>query len=432
MKISIFGLGYVGAVTMACLARRGHSVIGVDVNPAKVDLLARGESPIIEPGLDLLLRDALAQGRLTATTDPRRALADSDLSIICVGTPSRPNGDLNLDHVAEATGQIAGALQALGKSHVLVFRSTMLPGSTEGLVRGPLAALESSGRVSVVFYPEFLREGTAIRDFEEPSIAVVGTRDGRSAPAVVRELVGAEAEVVDWPTAELIKYACNSFHATKVAFANEIGRIGKQLGLNSQKVMELFCRDRVLNLSPYYLRPGNPFGGSCLPKDVQALRALARRDGVAAPLLESLMETNREHIQFMSERIMQSGQNEVIILGLSFKANTDDLRGSAMVEVVRDLIPSGRTVRIYDPCLNPEKLVGANMKAINEKLPIFTHMLCGELGEALGSGGLIVAAQKCVSVEELARYVTPQHRILDINGWPELRQLPATYEGLCW
>jgi GDP-mannose 6-dehydrogenase len=432
MRISIFGLGYVGAVTMACLAKRGHTVIGVDVNADKVAALARGESPIIEPGLDELLREALAAGRLHATCDHRQALEGSDLSIVCVGTPPRPNGEIDLSHVQEVAAQMAADLGALDKPHVLVLRSTMLPGSTASLAAGPLAGLESSGRVSVVFYPEFLREGSAVRDFDEPAISVVGTRDGRQPPPEVRHLLGGDAEVVDWGTAELIKYACNAFHANKVVFANEIGRLGRHLGLDSRRVMELFCRDQILNLSPYYLRPGNPYGGSCLPKDVQALQALARRAGVRTPLLESLTESNEDHVRFVIERIRQSGCRQVVILGLAFKAGTDDLRGSAMVEVVRDLVPSGLEVRIYDPHLDPAKLMGANWRTISEKLPIFGRMLRPDLAGALGSAGLIVAAQRCAPVEELARHVTADHRILDINGWPELQRLQAPYEGLSW
>ena len=431
MKISIFGLGYVGAVTMGCLARRGHAVCGVDVNPQKVALLKTGASPIVEPGLEALLKGALEKGLLTATTSAADAVRDSDLSIVCVGTPSGAGGEIDLSHVQGVSRQIADAIRAKHGRHELVFRSTMLPGSTESLVAAFFADLVKAGKMSVFFYPEFLREGTAVRDFDEPSLAVIGSLDGAEPPAVVRELVG-PATVATWRTAELIKYACNAFHATKVAFANEIGRLGKSAGIDAQVVMDLLCRDKVLNLSPYYLRPGNPFGGSCLPKDVQAMQAFARSQRARLPLLDSLMPSNREHLDALIQRIHRSGEREVIILGLSFKPDTDDLRGSAMVDVVRDLIPSGRTVRIYDPNLRPDRLIGVNMQVIQDKLPGFAGLLCSSLADAMGRHGLIVAAQKCVTIDELRPHVTSQHRVLDINGWPELKTLPATYDGFCW
>ncbi len=433
MNISVFGLGYVGAVTAACLTRRGHSVLGVDVQPQKVASINRGEAPIVEPGLNELLQQARTQGRLRATQSGEEAVAGTDLSIVCVGTPSMATGALDLAFVRGVTNHIAEALRTLGKRHVLVLRSTMLPGSTAKLVEEFLTDLSSKGLLEVFFYPEFLREGTAVTDFEDPSLAVVGTRDGtRPPPALMTGVFGEQTVAVSWPTAELLKYACNAFHAAKTAFANEIGRVAKSLQLDGQTVMGLLCKDTRLNLSPCYLRPGNPFGGSCLPKDVRAITHRARQQGLHLPLLESLLLSNERHLQSLLGLIIETGQNEGVVLGLSFKSNTDDLRESALVEVAQVLLGRGYQLRIYDPALNLAALVGSNKRLIDTKMPHLASLLHADLGSALGSRGVVIAAQKCVVVEELRKFITPDHYLLDVNGWPELRTLPAKYEGFCW
>jgi len=432
MDVSIFGLGYVGAVTAACLASRGHRVIGVDVAESKVHEFNQGKPPIIEPGLDRLLADGLAAGRLRATTDATEAVMASNLSLVCVGTPSSISGSLDLTYVRQVTREIIEAAARKPQPHALVFRSTMLPGSTRQLVGEYAAQPVAEGRLQVFFYPEFLREGTAVKDFDEPSLSAVGTADGSPPPAGLKDLFGANASVVTWEGAELLKYACNAFHATKVTFANEIGRLGKNLGLDSAVVMQLLCKDTRLNISPYYLRPGNPFGGSCLPKDVRALVHLARHSGASLPLLEGLLPSNERHLQSLLERIAASGEREIVILGLSFKANTDDLRESAMVEVAQHCLGRGYTVRIYDPQLNLAALVGANKRVIDTRMPHLASLLRPDLDSAVGSRGLLVVSQKCAPLAELARVTTPQHQILDINGWPDLRNLPASYQGLCW
>jgi GDP-mannose 6-dehydrogenase len=432
MKISIFGLGYVGAVTMGCLARRGLEVLGVDVNEEKVESLRSGASPIVEPGLAECIAEGRSSGRLDATTDHERAAVETDVSIVCVGTPSRDDGDIDLRFVRKVTDQIAQSIRDKETPHILIFRSTMLPGSTRGLAEGPLADLCESGRLEVLFYPEFLREGSAMRDFEEPPLNAIGTSCGAGMPESVMSLVGDDAVELPWESAELLKYACNAFHAAKVVFANEIGRIGKQAEIDSTAVMEVFCGDRVLNLSSYYLRPGNPFGGSCLPKDVRALSRFASQVGLETPMISNLIPSNRSHAEALRKTIRRLAADTVAVLGLAFKKDTDDLRESPMVGVVRDLIPSGRTVRVFDPSLRPENLTGANMQQINERLPGFSQMLCSTLGEAIGSSGLIVAAHPCVSLEELREHVTDRHTILDVNGWSELRSLPAQYEGFLW
>lgn len=433
MKISIFGLGYVGAVTAGCLARQGHSIVGVDVHPQKVADFNRGIPPIIEPGLDQLLRDAKAREMLRATQDCADAVNATDLSLICVGTPSTAAGALDLTYVRGVTEKIAKVLRASGKQHALVFRSTMLPGSTQRIAGDLLGDLESSGVVRVYYYPEFLRESTAVADFENPSLAVVGTRDGSPPPdALMAALFGSGASVVNWPTAEMVKYACNAFHATKIVFANEIGRVGKQLSIDAQGVMALLCQDTRLNLSPYYLRPGNPFGGSCLPKDVRALTNQARQLGVNLPVLENLLSSNERHLQSLLQLITDAGEREVIILGLSFKSNTDDLRESAMVEVAQTLLGRGYQVRIYDPALNLAALVGANKRVVDAQMPHLASLLKTSLNDALGERGVIVAAQKCAPIADLEQHVTAKHRVIDVNGWPDLRMLPAPYQGFCW
>jgi len=432
-RISIFGLGYVGAVTAGCLARQGHTIVGVDVHPAKVESFNAGVPPIMEPGLEELLKTAKAKGLLRATQSCEEAIAETEASIVCVGTPSKVTGALDLSYVRGVVEQIGDALRKKMKSHALILRSTMLPGSTESITKEYLSDLMAVRLVQVFYYPEFLRESTAVSDFENPSLAVVGTRDGAKPPAeLMSGLFGEKAAVVNWNTAEMVKYACNAFHATKISFANEIGRVGKQMGIDARAVMELLCQDTTLNLSPYYMKPGNPFGGSCLPKDVRALTNHARMNGVSVPMLENLLPSNERHLQSLLGLITESGQSEVVILGMTFKSNTDDLRESAMVEVAQTLLGRGFKLRIYDPALNLSALVGANKRVIDTKMPHLASQLCPDLKTALGTQGLVVAAQKCAPLAELKQFLTPQHQMLDVNGWPELRELPSKYEGFCW
>jgi GDP-mannose 6-dehydrogenase len=433
MNISIFGLGYVGAVTAGCLTRQGHTIVGVDVHPAKVETFNAGVSPIVEPGLEELLKTAKAKGLLRATQSCEEAIAETEASIVCVGTPSKVSGALDLTFVRGVVGQIGDALRQKMASHALILRSTMLPGSTHSITQEFLTDLMAVRLLQVFYYPEFLRESTAVSDFENPTLAVVGTRDGAKPPAeLMKALFGEKAAVVDWNTAEMVKYACNAFHAAKITFANEIGRVGKQLGIDARAVMELLCQDTKLNLSPYYLKPGNPFGGSCLPKDVRALTHHARVNGVSLPMIDHLLPSNERHLQSLLSLITESGQGEVVILGMTFKSDTDDLRESAMVEVAQTLLGRGFKLRIYDPALNLAALVGANKRVIDTKMPHLASHLCPDLKSALGTRGLVVAAQKCAPIAELRRFITTEHHVVDVNGWPELRELPAKYEGFCW
>lgn len=433
MNVSIFGLGYVGAVTAGCLAELGHGIVGADVQQAKVDAFNTGRSPIIEPELDDLLGTARAEGRLRATTSAAEAVAATDASIICVGTPSLESGRLNLDFVRKVSEQIAAALRASGKKHIILFRSTMLPGSTRQMVQDFFEDLRVSGQVRVYYCPEFLREGTAVKDFREPSLAVVGTHDGREPESdEARQLLGGTPSVLAWEGAEMIKYACNYFHALKVGFANEIGRLCKFLGEDGARVMDVVCADTRLNISRYYMKPGNPFGGSCLPKDVSALLSFARQEGISLPLLDNTLDTNHAHLDLLIKLITRQEKRRIGLLGLAFKADTDDLRGSPMVSVAETLLGRGYELRIYDPSLNLSRLIGSNEAEIQRRMPHLASLLTEDPREVLEGSDLIIASQKCVPLEQLASLVRADQAVIDVNGWRELADLPWAYEGLCW
>jgi GDP-mannose 6-dehydrogenase len=433
MKVSIFGLGYVGAVTAGCLAELGHVIIGADVQPEKVEAFNTGRSPIIEPELDDLLSLARREGRLSATTQAAEAVLASDVSIICVGTPSLESGRLNLDFVRKVSEQIATVLKSSGKKHVILFRSTMLPGSTRQMVNDFFEDLRLAGQVSIYYCPEFLREGTAVKDFREPSLAVVGTHDGQApGSAEAKELLGGTPAELAWEGAEMIKYSCNYFHALKVGFANEIGRLCKHLGEDGARVMDVVCSDTRLNISRYYMKPGTPFGGSCLPKDVSALLGYARQEGITLPLLDNTLGTNRAHLETLMKLIESKGVRKVGLLGLAFKADTDDLRGSPMVAVAETLLGRGYDLRIYDPSLNLSRMIGANAAEMNRRMPHLASLLKTDVTEVIEHAELVIASQKCVSVETLATLVKPGQQVIDVNGWRDLKTLPWNYEGLCW
>ena len=440
-KISIFGLGYVGSVTAACLAESGCQVCGCDVASAKVDQINAGTSPISEPGLDDLVQANVEAGRLRATTDAVAAIAESEISIICVGTPSQASGALDLRFVETVAGEIADALRGPAASetadvapHVVIFRSTMLPGNTRRMAETVFADLLESGRVEIFFYPEFLRQGSAIGDFVDPSLAAIGALDESASLDRILSVVaaGEDCEVVSLEAAELLKYSCNAFHAAKVSFANEIGRIGKAVAVDSSVVMSLLCRDERLNISPYYLRPGTPYGGSCLPKDVSALKRFARSLNVSTPTLDSFSESNQQHLQHLIERIEQRGSRDVVLLGLAFKAGTDDLRGSAMLETAAALLLRDYRVRIFDPIVSPANLIGANERFASLKLPQLESLLCANLDDALPAGATVVVSKPCVELEELRSRTNSKHHFIDVAHWPELRDLEASYEGICW
>lgn len=433
MKISVFGLGYVGAVTTGCLTEQGHHVTGVDVFEKKVDAFKSGESPIVEPGLDDLLASARSKNLLAATLSADEAVAQSEVSIVCVGTPSLENGRLNLTYVGQVSAQIAAAVRKKDGHHALIFRSTMLPGSTRAMVTDHFQDLVDAGRVTLLYCPEFLREGVAVKDFRNPSLSVIGTADGGpTGLSEVENLLGENPELLAWEGAELIKYSCNYFHALKVGFANEIGRVGKEIGIDSSEVLDVVCRDTRLNISSYYMKPGNPFGGSCLPKDVSALSSFARQAGLNLPVLDSVLPTNQAHLDALLRTVYSKGKQPVAILGLAFKQDTDDLRGSPMVAVAESLLGRGYELRIFDPDLNLAELIGANERMISRTMPHLSSLLTPSAEQAIAGAGIVIAAQKCATIDELAPGVDADQYVIDVNGWRELSQLEWEYEGSCW
>jgi GDP-mannose 6-dehydrogenase len=433
LNLSIFGLGYVGTVSAACLAGRGHHVIGVDMRESKVAVMNRGRSPVIETGLDTLVFDAHASGRLRATTEVEEAVRESVVSLICVGSPALATGRLSLDSLRHVSTQLRDALRGRDRKHTLVFRSTMLPGSTRQLVGEFFGDMIEEGWLTVYFSPEFLREGSAIRDFQEPSLSVIGTGDGKwTVDGPARELFGEDPTVMTWEGAEMVKYACNAFHALKVGFANEIGRLSKHLALDGAEVMEVLCQDERLNASSAYLRPGNPFGGSCLPKDVSALGALARMEGVSLPLIDQLAVSNEAHLSTLIQWVVQTGARRVGLLGLAFKAGTDDLRGSPMVTLAETLLGRGYELHIFDPHVEMSRLVGANEAEIQRRMPHLASLLRGSANAVVENSDVVVVGQACADIECLRQVARPEQRVLDVNGWRALRALPWQYEGLCW
>src|SRR2546422_545027 len=395
MRISVFGLGYVGAVSAACLAKKGHHVLGVDTQAGKVDQINAGRSPIIEEGIDQIISDAVQKGRLRATRNAAEAVAETEVSMVCVGTPSAPNGKLDLAYLVSVSHDIGRALATKKGPHVVVVRSTVLPGTVEGQV---LPVLEAASQRQVgngyqVFYnPEFLRESTAIQDFFAPPLTIVGTLDSEPA-GVVRELyseIDAPFHVVPVRVAEMVKYSANAFHALKISFANEIGRIAKRLGVDSHAVMNLLCQDTKLNISRAYLRPGFAFGGSCLPKDLRALTYKAKESDVSLPLLQAILPSNEEHIQQALDLIRETNSRKIGLLGLTFKPGTDDLRESPLVTLAERLIGKGYDLKVYDPLVNLERLVGANKTFILREIPHISRLMTRSLEDLLSESEIVV------------------------------------------
>ena len=400
MKIAIFGLGYVGTVTAAGLASRGHEVRGVDVDPVKVELLRAGRSPVVEPGIDELIASTVEQGLLTATTDPVAALDRADVSLLCVGTPSKPQGGTDLVYLRRALDDIRHAMEVATPPdsgfHAVVVRSTVPPGTGDELVSPTFTDAEpvDGWEIGTAMCPEFLREGSGVADFFNPPMVVVGTANRRVADQLTEMLAFLDNEIrlVDVRTAEALKYACNAFHAVKVSFANELSRIFRTFDVDSREVMKVFTEDKVLNISPAYLMPGFAFGGSCLPKDLRALLDMARMNALDVPLLHGTLQTNELVIADVVDRLIASPYRTVAMLGLSFKMNTDDLRESPNVELAERLLGKGFEVRIYDPIVNPERLMGSNLRYIESRLPHLRRLLVATPAEALaGAEAAIVA-----------------------------------------
>lgn len=413
-RVAVLGLGYVGCVTAACLAELGHQVAGVDRDAHKVESVRRGVSPFFEPGLDELLRRNVAQGRLTASLDVGDWLPEADVVLICVGTPSLANGDLNLEQLERACREVASHLDGRERPLAVAVRSTVFPGSCEQVV---LPAFARYPLVRVVSNPEFLREGSAVRDFFEPSLVVVGGDEPESVRSVARlyEKLPAEVCLVSLRTAEAIKYACNSFHALKIAFANEIGTLCERLGVPGDQVMEILCRDRKLNISPAYLKPGFAFGGSCLPKDLRALVYRASRLDLRLPLIESVLPANQEHLRRAMQAALELPARRLGIFGLAFKENTDDLRESPVVSLIEFLIGKGRELRIYDPRIQLDQIYGSNRRFIFEAIPHIERLMVRRWEELAGWADHLIVAQK-PDAEHAERLRATALPVLDLVG----------------
>lgn len=440
MRVAIFGLGYVGTVTAAGLASQGHDVVGVDVDRHKVDAIRRGVTPVVEPGIDDLIEDSVAAGRLWATEDAVEALERADVSLVCVGTPSSPRGDTDLTYIARALADVRDAMATAAPPpsghHAVVVRSTVPPGTGASVVAPVFADGHPAPGWSVgtAMCPEFLREGAGVKDFFAPPFVVLGTSDHRTREACTElfSFIDQEIHQVDVATAEGLKYACNAFHAIKVAFANEMGRVLAPYDVDARQVMSIFCEDRKLNIAPTYLRPGFAFGGSCLPKDLRALQSLARVAGVDVPLLSSTLVTNEIVVRSLVDRVLETGYRKVCLLGLSFKAGTDDLRESPNLEAAERFVGKGLEVRIYDPIVNPSLLVGANLRHLESKLAHVNRLLTKEASEALEGAEVAIVATSDKEALSALRAADPMV-VIDLNGrlGDDVEAMDG-YQGVSW
>lgn len=436
MKISIFGIGYVGCVSAACFAHAGHDVIGVDVNPTKVDIINSGKSPIVEPQMNELIHDVVKSGKLRATTDSLEAVKASDISLVCVGTPSKSNGSLDLGHVARVCEEIGAALATKDTHHTVVIRSTMLPGSIESVAQ---PALEKTSRkkagkdFGVCVNPEFLREGTSVKDFYAPPFTLIGADDPQTASTISELYSNIDAPVFNTTikTAEMVKYVCNCFHALKVSFANEIGNICKALELDSHEVMKVFCADTKLNLSPYYLKPGFAFGGSCLPKDLRAISYKAKELDVEVPVLSAITATNKLQVEKALDMVLNTGNKQVGVLGFSFKAGTDDLRESPMVTLIETLLGKGIELVIYDRDVSLARLFGSNKAYIEEEIPHIAKLMRGTIDEVLESANTIVIGNRSEEFRQIESRLRPGQTVIDLVRLFQ-RTSGDGYQGICW
>ena len=436
MKLSVFGLGYVGCVSAACLADTGNEVIGVDVNPTKVEIINSGKTPIIEAGINELIAKVVEAGHLSATTDSARAIRESDLSLVCVGTPSNQNGSLHLRHVEQVCSEIGTALKTKNERHIVVIRSTMLPGTVQNTVVPILE--ETSGKKAVRDFgicinPEFLREGSSLKDYHAPPFTIIGADDEETTNAV-RSLyanINAPVFVTSLKTAEMVKYVCNCFHALKVSFANEIGNICKALEIDSHEVMHVFCQDTKLNLSPYYLKPGFAFGGSCLPKDLRAINYKAKELDVEVPVLSAILPSNRLQIERAIEMVVRSGKKRIGVLGFSFKAGTDDLRESPMVTLIETLIGKGFELSIYDRDVSLARLVGANKEYIEREIPHISKLMRDSIDGVLSDSEIVIIGNQAQEFRGVAERLRKDQQLIDLVRLFD-RTSNENYQGICW
>lgn len=437
MKISVFGLGYVGAVSCACLPELGHEVIGVDIHPAKVAMINDGQSPVVEEGINELISAAVKDGRLRATDDVRVAVLGSAISLISVATPANPNFSPNLDAVDAVVRSIGTVLRDKPGHHTLVMRSTVPPGTTEDRI---LPILEASAgrkvgdRLSLVFNPEFLREGSSVKDFRQPPQTVIGSVDEAGYRVLEQMYAGLPGtfERTTCRIAESVKYLCNVFHAMKIVFANEAGSVLKTCGLDSREVLRIFCQDRQLNISPAYLRPGFAFGGSCLPKEVKGFLTLARSKDVPIPTLSSLLDSNEAHIDRAYQMIARGGRRKVALFGLAFKPGTDDMRDSPLVALAERLIGKGFELSIYDDFVKISRLLGKNKEFIDREIPHLDRLLQESAADALACAQVIVVGHADAEVRALIAAQAEGRTLIDLSGYADLRRAGAAYEGICW
>ncbi len=439
MKISVFGLGYVGTVSAACLARDGHAVIGVDVNQAKVDSINSGQATVGEPGLAALINKVHGKGQLRAVSDSATAVLASDISLLCVGTPSNHNGSLKLTYIENVCREIGSALASKNDYHVVVVRSTVLPQTVHNLVIPVLE--EASGKVAgedfgVCMNPEFLREGSAIADYDQPSLIVIGELDPRSGEMVeeMYESVDAPCVRTSIQTAEMVKYANNAFHALKIVFANEIGNICKAHHVDGQQVMEIFCQDRRLNISDAYLKPGFAFGGSCLPKDLRALMYDAKTNDIECPVLGEVLNSNQKQIEAGIEMIQKTGRKNIGVLGLSFKAQTDDVRESPVVPIIETLLGRGFTISVFDENVVPDQLIGSNRAFLDRELPHIASLMRKTLNEVIDESEVLVVTNGSPAFREIATAARKDQIIIDLVGSSKSasQQRNGNYHGICW
>lgn len=438
MNISIFGLGYVGAVSLACLARDGHRVVGVDVDQAKLDLIAAGKTPVVEEGMVELMAQAAASGRVEVTQDTRHAVARTDLSLVCVGTPSAPNGSQDQSAMLRLARDLGAALRDKPSTHVIVFRSTLVPGTVEEVLR-PIVERESGKRDGVDFHicfqPEFLREGSSIRDYDKPPFTIVGA----SSPAPVEALkalfghLPCAFHATSIRAAEMLKYACNNFHALKITFANETARLCEAFGVDPFEVMDLACRDTQLNISKAYLKPGFAFGGSCLPKDLRATTYLAKMRDVELPMLGSILQSNRQHIDHAIAKVLASGKRRIGMIGLAFKTGTDDLRESPLVLLAEHLIGKGLSLLVYDPEVHLSNLLGANRRFIETHVPHIGALMRRDVESVIAESELLVVGlSDARTVADLRRHAREDQLVLDLVNIGDRSGLRARYLGLSW
>jgi len=435
-SVSIFGLGYVGCVSAACFAKESHEVVGVDVSEAKVAMVNSGRSTIVEEGIAELIQEVHAAGRLRATTSVDDAILATDVSLICVGTPSRTNGSIDLRFIERVSEQIGTALRAKSKRHTIVVRSTVMPGTIDDVVIPTIeraSGTKNGDRFVVCSNPEFLREGTSIKDFYDPPFTLIGAHDPQHAEALVALYQGVQAplHVVDVRVAEMLKYACNCFHGVKVGFANEIGNLCKALHVDSHEVMRLFCEDRKLNISPAYLKPGFAFGGSCLPKDLRAVVHRGRVEDIDMPMLAGLLESNAKQVDRAFKMVQVAGSKRVGVLGLAFKAGTDDLRESPMVALIELLLGKGYQVAIYDRDVSHANLVGANREYIEREIPHLFSLMQDSVDRVLAHAETVVIGNGSAEFRQL-NGVLGHQMVIDLARAFEKRASDSRYQGICW